>query len=349
MKTALFVIDRPLRDNDRGIVSTIDQLSKKYQVVVVGLGKECDMDGVIFYDFTFGVSFKYLKKILCSHLFLFPVILLLYLCIKYKPAVIYLREIRYLIPVFLANKFYKNCKYILDIRENPRTNYSELKFFLKKFGKFCDRTITNSPKLKDELIYEYEMPSVEVQYALPAQSFLKKINLGLYKHDGKKIRLCFFGDVKPDRKLEMMVEAVNLLKHIPVVFDIYGRIPVEDYGRQLKKMDLYDRVTLHGLIDYKSAPEKLVTYDCGILINEINENSSNTIPGKLWEYISCGLCIISNNRPTVTGFINDYNLGLIGDTPQELANAIEYLYHNKDKLLLFRDNSRIFFNQIYTQ
>lgn len=344
---AILIFPRPLETNDRGMLSVIEKFRLTHELTICGLGIDNIIENVNLLDLYMGFTNRYLKAILTHNITLLPFIRFFFLLFYLKPAVVYVREI-YFFPSLLPLKLlFFNTNFIFDIRENPNTFYKKQNFFLERFGKFIDTCWTNSPNLKELLNKNYFIKNVKAEYALPAKAFLKNIsinnNLDLNK---EAISICFFGEVKPDRKIEIAVEGVNLLCNHQTV-DIYGKIRDEEYVAFLKDIDQNNRITFHGMIPYATAPDTLINYDCGILLNEINNNSNITIPGKLWEYTACGLCLISNSRPTVLNFIMDNKIGFIADTPAEFSKAITKLQNNKSTLSEYKENSQNFFCQTY--
>lgn len=347
MKFAVYIIDRPLRNNDRGVVSAIERLQCQHQVIVLANGLEVDMDNILCYDYTFGVQSNFMQKVFRRIQSSIVFILLVYLFIRYKPQVLYVRELLVLNAVYWATRFYCPEMKIIDVRENPVIRPEKLQRYLCRWGHIFDKTVTISPFMEEELSKKYKMTPVHVEYAFPAKVFLNAIDFQLHTSDPQRLRICFFGDIKPDRKIDLMIQAVNMVQSTSVVFDIYGRMVEKEYGFYLKELDENNVTTFHGLLDYSQSPQKLVTYDCGILINEINENSVLTIPGKFWEYLSCGLCLIANERPTVADFIQQYRLGLIGNSPLGFADILQRLHNDRGQLAKFRTNSRAFFEKMY--
>lgn len=349
-KNALFVSSLPWSDNNRGLIATLDELSKKYAVIIAARGGDFSnlrRRKVPCYHLSFGIDNRYLRWILTSNIILVPFFRLLYLVLKYSPVVLYLREPRLHPSAVLVRMLFPNIRYVLDVRENPSTHRAAQALSLKIFHHFVDEVRTISPYLKKHLQEYFLLENIIVKYALPASNFMASIREPV-ERECSPLKICFFGAIKPDRLVHYLVESVNRLP-IHVVCDIYGKIASIDYKESLIKLNSNGVARFCGEIDYSSAPDKLVEYDCGILLNEINDNSKFTIPGKLWEYASCGLCIVSNNRPTVVNFIKSYKIGLLADAVDEIIESFLLLASDRELLKELKSNSKKFFQEIRNQ
>ena len=129
-------------------------------------------------------------------------------------------------------------------------------------------------------------------------------------------------------------------------FDIYGEVIDKDYLKKITNNNCNLNINYKGILDYNKAPSILCNYDIAILTNEININSKYTIPGKFWEYLSCGLPIISNNRPTLKQFFKNNDIGWFVKTPKELDDCLKRLIEGKEKLSNKKNNSLKLFNKI---
>jgi glycosyltransferase involved in cell wall biosynthesis len=325
------------------MVSVIEEFKNKHTVIVASFGIENSFEDLICYDFTCGVKQRYVRAFLTRNITFMPFLQIFLLVLKYKPIIIYCREIRLLFNLLLVKSIFK-IKIIVDIRENPKILQKTQEYLLKKFPKKIDFLRTNAPFLKDKLIKEYGFKNVQLLFDIPSNQFLDQVKIN--PNVNEPLRLCFFGDVKPDRKIEIAIEGINISNH-NITIDIFGRINDNSYKEYLLSLDLMKKIRFHGLINYETSPKVLVDYDLGILLNEINENSKITIPGKLWEYAACGLGIISNRRITVKKLIEDYDIGVFADNPTEFDQQIGVLMKNRNLVYKIKANSQKFFNTFY--
>ena len=97
-------------------------------------------------------------------------------------------------------------------------------------------------------------------------------------------------------------------------------------------------------MSYEKASRVISKYDLAVLTNQINRNSKYTIPGKFWEYLSCGLPIISNNRPSLEAYFKNYDIGWFLKNPREWNFFLRKIINGKEKLFKKKKNSLKLFN-----
>ena len=132
------------------------------------------------------------------------------------------------------------------------------------------------------------------------------------------IKICFFGDIKIDREIHLCSDALKKLpKELNYKFDLYGNVIHENYLKKITDNAKNKKITYKGILSYEKASRVISKYDLAVLTNQINRNSKYTIPGKFWEYLSCGLPIISNNRPSLEAYFKNYDIGWFLKNPRE--------------------------------
>jgi len=343
---ALLIFPRTVSSNDRGVVSTIEEYKEQYNIIVLGIGfnyKDIDFDCI---DLLFGVKKRFFRGIYTRGLIIPALIIFLIIILLKKPKTIYVRELTFLIPFYFIKFIFRDLKLDADIREIPNYDVrSEL--FFRFFKIKVDQYYTNSPILRNLLKEKYGLKDVELKFALPSKEFIRNINLEKYSKS-EKLKLCFFGNISPDRKLEIPIKGVNRIDPSTIDFSVFGKCRDQQYLKYLISIVQNKNIFFEGEIEYKSSPGILVEYDCGVLINELNENSTTTIPGKLWEYTACGLCLLSNKRPTVMSIIDEYEAGLYFESAEDFSQRLEYLIQNKNKLMDLKLRSRTLFEGYYS-
>ena len=348
---SLLIFERQWSNNDRGLVKALEKYAQSTESYVVCRGSAGELQNSVIksFDLTHGFTSRYIKALFSKNYTLLPLIHFFFFFIFLRPEIVYLREIYFLNSIIPLKKIFKQTKIVLDVRENPRTHYPHAINGLIKNAHLLHQVRTNSPGLKLYLQSEFNINSVIMVYALPTNAFVQCARNTIKKRNNvlnNVLRICFFGYIRRDRLLHIVVEAVNKIDS-DVCFDVYGKIVDNDYKKHLEHLDVNGRVVLHGELEYINAPEKLVYYDLAVMMNEINDNSKHTIPGKLWEYTCCGLPIISNSRPTVESFVVDNNIGVIADTADEIVEQLTSLIECKDTLKVMGGNAYLFFNNYY--
>lgn len=360
-KKILILLNRAFDFNDRSTLTTIERLERNNYLnfLTQGTVKNKKFNHFFFIPklITKFIGNGFFSNILFSifetHRLPLSYLKIFYVCWKVKPDILYLRELKYLIPCLIIKKYLKNNIFLhLDIRENPSTQ-NQGKFlnnFLKNNSYLIDEVSTISYPLKNLLVkkYNFKKKKINCFFTLPTKNFNPRLkHLKNYKYS-QTINFCFFGDIKKDRNIHFFSDVLKKLpKNFKYNFDIYGNAIDKVYLNKITDNNYNPNINYKGILAYNKASSILQNYDIAVLTNEINSNSKYTIPGKFWEYLSCGLPIISNNRPSLKGFFKNYNIGWFVKTPKELKNCLKKIIENKEKLTNKKNNCLKLFNKIF--
>jgi len=149
----------------------------------------------------------------------------------------------------------------------------------------------------------------------------------------RPLRLFWFSQsLGPNRGLEVIVEALNLLSEYDVTFDLIGDCP-ENYRQQLTAM-ARNPEALHFLPPVD--PDELfrigAAYDIGLAAEvPFQENRDLCLTNKIFTYLLAGNCILASDTRAQKRFMED-NPG-IGwlyryDDPGDLADRIAAAYND---------------------
>jgi hypothetical protein len=149
-----------------------------------------------------------------------------------------------------------------------------------------------------------------------------------------KIRLVHHGIANPSRKLELMVDMMDLLDER---FTLDMILMISDFASGQTKAfvdGLKERVAANPRINILPPVKSheivplIRQYDMGVfLIPPINFNYANTLPNKLFEYFQARLGIAIGPTPEMAAIVNQYKIGVVSDdfTPQGLATKLNLL------------------------
>ena len=111
-----------------------------------------------------------------------------------------------------------------------------------------------------------------------------------------------------------------------------GNFVPASYGEELKKTEEYKCVDFRGYLNrddilnmYKDS-----TIGANVLLNVGQYAVLSNLSTKIYEFMSMGLPVISNDYPYAREVIEKYNFGIVvnSDITDEIANAIKYLSEN---------------------
>ncbi|HCW07091.1 MAG TPA: hypothetical protein DGG95_06985 [Cytophagales bacterium] len=213
-------------------------------------------------------------------------------------------------------------------------------YLCKKYIQQVDGMITIGQGIADEYQKHFGIKPVVITNAPKYQ------NLEPQPVDPKKIKLVHQGIANPSRKLELMIELMDLLDdrfHLDLMLMEptfkSGKIYLEKLKRLItgkNRINLVPPQSTNELIG------KLNQYDIGIvLIPPINFNYQNTLPNKFFECIQARIALAIGPIPEMKKITEHYSIGIVSETfdPKSLADDIMKL--TEEQINLFKNNTKI--------
>lgn len=190
------------------------------------------------------------------------------------------------------------------LREVITVNQSIAELYQKEYDKklLVVRNISDS--------YIPENPRSRSELGLPEEKFIL-INQG--------------AGINVDRGMEEMIEALRLLPE-DVVLMLVGRGDVlPKIKADLENDPLKERIIFVPPQPYKKMLEYTMAADLGLSLDkDTNLNYRYSLPNKLFDYIKCGIPVLTSGVVEVRKVVETYDIGLVSDhKPQRLAKAVE--------------------------
>lgn len=208
----------------------------------------------------------------------------------------------------------------------------------EKFMPACDHLTAASPLIA--AAYEALLPGKKITVVNNVFSIVSL--QGRRQSTARPLRLFWFSQsLGPNRGLEVIIEALNLLSGYDIRFDLVGDCP-ENYRLQLTGMAKKPGM-LHFLPPVK--PDELfgigAAYDIGLAAEvPFEENRDLCLTNKIFTYLLAGNCILASDTKAQKRFMEE-NPG-IGwlyryDDPGDLADRITTAYNDPEGLQQCRD------------
>lgn len=210
------------------------------------------------------------------------------------------------------------------------------RLFFQGFNQyFCDRYIpqvSGMTTVCDGLAEEYEKNfGVKPEIITNAPKYHDNEPV---KTNPQKIRLIHMGIANFSRKLENMIEVVNLLDErysldLMLITPAYASTQTKAYVEDLKKEVANNpKVQIIDPVESAAVVSRIKAYDIGIfLLEPVNFNYTFALPNKLFEFIQARLAIAIGPSPEMAKIVKKYNCGVVSEdfTPASLADAIRKL------------------------
>jgi glycosyltransferase involved in cell wall biosynthesis len=290
---------------------------------------------------------------------------LLYFCIKNRPNVLYLRQNSFpFFPIILC-KLLKipsivevNGLVLDELKVSNSKSFAHIIFsFLalsseKLNYRYCNRIVSVTDKLKDELVNLYDVPRDKIlvinngantDLFRPMDQEKVKADLGLEK---TKSYVCFVGHLAAWQGVEFLIYASPLIleKCHDVRFLVVGDGAVKTKLLEItSKLGLSDKFIFTGRVPYERVPLYINAADICVAPFIKGRNSKIGLSAlKTYEYLACGKPIVASSIPGVKDLI-DFSGGGISvspEDPQELANGVIKLILNENTRLLMGEKGR---------
>jgi len=147
-----------------------------------------------------------------------------------------------------------------------------------------------------------------------------------------KNTICYVGGISVIRGAYELAEAIRYVKN-NVKLCFAGSIS-EDLSRKiLHNTDSANKINLVGVLSRSEVKELLNTSFAGLVTLLPTLAYKDSLPIKMFEYMSAGLPVIASNFPLWKEIIEGNDCGICVDplSPKEIAETIDWLYENQDK------------------
>lgn len=128
------------------------------------------------------------------------------------------------------------------------------------------------------------------------------------------LRAVYIGDLRRSRGVRDVVEAVAAAPGW--VLDLVGPAPAEEaawLGQRLERPDVVGRVRWHGRQPPEQAWQVARGAHVGLALLADTPAFRAAIPTKVYEYLTCGLAVITTPLPRVAGLVSDSGAGWVVD------------------------------------
>lgn len=174
---------------------------------------------------------------------------------------------------------------------------------------------------------------------------LKTVDEDKYHHN----RIVYFGGIYKNKGVELFVPiAKSLVKRnfSDFVIECIGGGEVDDLKNEIKKNRLEKHFIVHGQIENKEDAENIMQKGAIALAPYYPEDKNNfsyySDPGKIKDYLACGLPVVITAVPPIAKLLEAKGVGLISAyDPNAFAGSIISLLSNKRTLVDAKRKARI--------
>jgi glycosyltransferase involved in cell wall biosynthesis len=143
------------------------------------------------------------------------------------------------------------------------------------------------------------------------------------------LHLIYTGPMNPNRGVSQIVDAMKLVRDLPVRMLMLGRFYSDEYQAEVKRA-APDSITFRDAVPFTEVYSYLMQSDVGIVCSQPTTAYVDALPTKMFEYMEAGLPAIVPDFPKLRQLIDEVGCGICIDSrsPEQLASAIRKLYEN---------------------
>ncbi len=220
-------------------------------------------------------------------------------------------------------------QYSVGLKEEARKIYREV-------TDWASLIVAVNQTMKNNLIAEGITPAklITVENGFDSKSFNAKTDGNIRRTElripeDKKIIL-FVGSFQPYHKVNMLIEAFNMMKYRSM-----AHLLLVGFGREfeaskalVEKLSLLEEVTFTGHVAYPDIPSYIALGTFAVM--PATNDYGN--PMKIYEYMAMGKAVVAPNQPTIFEIATHQSDSLLFEpnNVQALSNTLDELVINKD-------------------
>jgi glycosyltransferase involved in cell wall biosynthesis len=181
----------------------------------------------------------------------------------------------------------------------------------------CDE---NGERIRNEYNYENY---IETIYNTPSLNFF---NFKKFEQERDYITISYHGYINTERNLDKVLSVGSKFNNLK--FDIWGDgVLLEELKSKFAK---FDNITFYGAYKLENLNNIIQSTDIGILPYSLNDHIHNTLSNKMFDYMACGIPVLTSQAKSMVNFIDKYDIGYYFDFEDE--NNIEKTFSKLNSL-----------------
>ncbi len=252
-----------------------------------------------------------------------------------------------LIPVGLILKLCGK-KVIYDIHEDvPRQILSKpylnkvsakiISYLFEKFENFAvrrfDVLITATPHIRDRFS-KINPNTIDINNYPLLEEMYTPVNW-----EERRNHITYIGGIA---KIRGIVELIKALEYVDTTLHLAGNFESKELEEYVKSLPGWEKVKYYGYIGRKDIKKILSKVRIGMVTLHPIVNYLDSMPVKLFEYMSAGIPTVASNFPLWKEIVEESNCGICVDplNSQEIAETVRYLFEHPEEAKKMGENGR---------
>lgn len=240
-------------------------------------------------------------------------------------------------------------KVVYDIHENYTVRFKNP--LLKKLWRWWERFSISKFSgivVVTESIRRFFVDKAKESVLVSNMPSIENLNNFILPESKERQIIYVSGNNTPTRNVLQLIEAMPaVLKEFPNAELMFaGFYRPEGYKEvmqsKIKQLGIQKNVILDGALPWQDNFSRTAQASIGCVFWQKNENYANTIPNRLFEYMFCGIPVISDDTVELRRIIDTAKCGIYADSenPIDISKAIIGLLSNKQKADEYGENGR---------
>lgn len=159
--------------------------------------------------------------------------------------------------------------------------------------------------------------------------------------DEKQNEFCYVGGISVVRGIQELMDTLALLPEFRM--NLAGNFSNAELEEQIKAKEAWNRVEFYGYVGRKELLSIFQRSKIGMVTLLPTPNHMESLPIKMFEYMSAGIPVISSNFPLWEEIVGENKCGVCVDPtqPEQMAKAIEWIVSRPEEAKKMGENGRL--------
>ncbi len=159
-------------------------------------------------------------------------------------------------------------------------------------------------------------------------------------------QICYIGGLFPTRGIK---ELVHALEYSDATLILAGTFSPESFEAEVKQLPGWQKVNYLGHVGRSEIMNALTTSHLGVVTLHPTRSYVESLPIKLFEYMSAGIPVLASDFPLWREIIDAAKCGVYADplNPKDIAKQIDFLLSNTDLSMEMGKNGLKAFHETY--
>jgi glycosyltransferase involved in cell wall biosynthesis len=216
-----------------------------------------------------------------------------------------------------------------------------ISFIFDKFELFSTKKLKGVVAATDYISLRFKFhPKLSIIHNYPLLDEFRVNPLDIKKKNNG--HFLYAGGISELRGINTMIKAISLTNSRSYL-DLAGNFfNTNEFNNFKLNNDNKNNILYHGLLTRLQLKNLMNTSIAGLVLFHPDKSHINSLPNKIFEYMSASLPVIASNFTLWSNIIRKYNCGLVVDplSPNEIAESMLYLINNPETAILMGKNGR---------